>query len=73
MSVGLSVTGGISRLLPMLVGLGRAKELLLLGERVDRRRGRAASGWCRAVPAGEHEQVAAWSSRSGSWNGRRWR
>ena len=32
--VGLSVTGGISRLLPMLVGWAKAKELLLLGERV---------------------------------------
>jgi 2-(1,2-epoxy-1,2-dihydrophenyl)acetyl-CoA isomerase len=32
-SVGLGVTGGISRLLPMTVGLARAKELVLLGER----------------------------------------
>jgi 2-(1,2-epoxy-1,2-dihydrophenyl)acetyl-CoA isomerase len=32
-SVGLGVTGGISRLLPMTVGLAKAKELLLLGER----------------------------------------
>ncbi|GLY51218.1 enoyl-CoA hydratase/isomerase family protein [Lentzea sp. NBRC 102530] len=32
--VGLSVTGGISALLPRMVGLPRAKELLLLGERV---------------------------------------
>jgi 2-(1,2-epoxy-1,2-dihydrophenyl)acetyl-CoA isomerase len=31
--VGLGVTGGISRLLPMTVGLAKAKELLLLGER----------------------------------------
>ncbi|MGI5500571.1 enoyl-CoA hydratase/isomerase family protein [Lentzea sp. CA-135723] len=34
-SVGLSVTGGISALLPRMVGLPRAKELLLLGERVS--------------------------------------
>ncbi|MFI6094591.1 enoyl-CoA hydratase/isomerase family protein [Lentzea sp. NPDC051213] len=33
-SVGLSVTGGISGLLPRMVGLPRAKELLLLGERI---------------------------------------
>lgn len=31
-SVGLSVTGGISHLLPLTVGLPRAKELVLLGE-----------------------------------------
>ncbi|MFZ3578705.1 enoyl-CoA hydratase/isomerase family protein [Virgibacillus sp. DJP39] len=31
--VGLSVTGGISHLLPMTVGLSKAKELLFLGER----------------------------------------
>ncbi|HKS45246.1 MAG TPA: enoyl-CoA hydratase/isomerase family protein [Amycolatopsis sp.] len=33
--LGLSVTGGASRLLPLLVGPLKAKELLLLGERVD--------------------------------------
>jgi 2-(1,2-epoxy-1,2-dihydrophenyl)acetyl-CoA isomerase len=32
-SVGLGVTGGISRLLTMIVGLAKAKELVLLGER----------------------------------------
>lgn len=32
--LGLSVTGGVSRLLPLLVGPLKAKELLLLGERV---------------------------------------
>jgi enoyl-CoA hydratase/carnithine racemase len=31
--VGLGVTGGISRLLPLNVGLAKAKELVLLGER----------------------------------------
>jgi 2-(1,2-epoxy-1,2-dihydrophenyl)acetyl-CoA isomerase len=33
--LGLSVTGGASRLLPLLVGPLKAKELLLLGERID--------------------------------------
>ncbi|MGH3467967.1 MAG: enoyl-CoA hydratase/isomerase family protein [Thermocrispum sp.] len=33
--LGLSVTGGVSRLLPLLVGPLKAKELLLLGERID--------------------------------------
>jgi 2-(1,2-epoxy-1,2-dihydrophenyl)acetyl-CoA isomerase len=31
--VGLGVTGGISRLLPLTVGMAKAKELVLLGER----------------------------------------
>lgn len=33
-SLGLSVTGGASKLLPLLIGLTKAKELLLLGEDV---------------------------------------
>lgn len=33
--LGLSVTGGVSRLLPLLVGPLKAKELLLLGERIS--------------------------------------
>lgn len=37
-SVGLGVTGGISRLLPLAVGLARAKELVLLGERFSAQR-----------------------------------
>ncbi|MPY77171.1 MAG: enoyl-CoA hydratase/isomerase family protein [Actinophytocola sp.] len=36
--LGLSVTGGASRLLPLLVGPARAKELLLLGERIGAQR-----------------------------------
>lgn len=32
-SVGLSITGGISQILPHTVGLARARELVLLGER----------------------------------------
>jgi enoyl-CoA hydratase/carnithine racemase len=33
--IGLSVTGGITKLLPLLVGPVKAKELLLLGEPID--------------------------------------
>ena len=40
--VGLSVTGGISHVLPMAVGFARAKELLLLGERFS---AETALGW----------------------------
>jgi len=57
-SVGLSVTGGISRLLPVLVGWARAKELLLLGERVDGTEAARIGLVARVVAAGEHEQVA---------------
>lgn len=57
--VGLSVTGGISRLLPQLVGLAKAKELLLLGERVPAPEAAAIGLISRVVPAGEHEKAAA--------------
>jgi 2-(1,2-epoxy-1,2-dihydrophenyl)acetyl-CoA isomerase len=58
-SVGLSVTGGISRLLPLLVGPMRAKELVLLGERFDAAAAREMGLVNRVVPAGEHEIAAA--------------
>jgi 2-(1,2-epoxy-1,2-dihydrophenyl)acetyl-CoA isomerase len=58
-SVGLSVTGGISRLLPLLVGPIRAKELLLLGDRFDAVTAREMRLVNRVTPAGEHESVAA--------------
>jgi len=57
-SVGLSVTGGISNLLPRIVGPARAKELLLLGEYVGAA-GAAELGLInRVVPAGTHEEIA---------------
>jgi enoyl-CoA hydratase/carnithine racemase len=34
-SLGVFVTGGVSELLPRLVGLGRAREMILLGEKFD--------------------------------------
>ena len=58
-SVGLSVTGGISRLLPLLVGPVRAKELLLLGDRFGAARALELGLVNRVTPAGQHEQVAA--------------
>lgn len=57
-SVGLSVTGGVSRLLPMLVGWAKAKELLLVGERVSGAEAAEFGLVARAVPSGTHEQVA---------------
>ena len=58
-SVGLSVTGGISRLLPLLVGPVRAKELVLLGDRFGAPRALELGLVNRVAPAGEHELLAA--------------
>ena len=58
-SVGLSVTGGISRLLPLLTGPVRAKELLLLGDRFSASRALELGLVNRVTPMGQHEQVAA--------------
>ncbi len=58
-SVGLSVTGGISRLLPLLVGPVRAKELLLLGDRFGAARAVELGLVNRVAAAGRHEQAAA--------------
>ena len=58
-SVGLSVTGGISRLLPLLTGPVRAKELLLLGDWFNAVRALELGLVNRVTPPGQHEQVAA--------------
>jgi enoyl-CoA hydratase/carnithine racemase len=57
-SVGLSVTGGISRLLPLLVGPMRAKELVLLGDRFDATAAREMGLVNRVTAPGEHEGAA---------------
>ena len=57
-SVGLSVTGGISRLLPLLVGPMRAKELVLLGDRFDAAAAKEMGLVNRVTQAGEHETAA---------------
>lgn len=56
--VGLSVTGGISKLLPVLVGWAKAKELLLLGEQVTGAQAGRLGLVARVVPPGEHEAAA---------------
>jgi enoyl-CoA hydratase/carnithine racemase len=58
-SVGLSVTGGVSRLLPLLVGPVRAKEMLLLGDRIGAARALELGLVNRVAAAGQHEQAAA--------------
>jgi 2-(1,2-epoxy-1,2-dihydrophenyl)acetyl-CoA isomerase len=61
-SVGLSVTGGISALLPRAVGLVRAKELLLHGDYLTGAQARDLGLVNRLVPPGEHEtSAAAWA------------
>lgn len=56
--VGLSVTGGISALLPQAVGLVRAKELLFLGEYLSADDARSLGLVNHVVPTGTHEQAA---------------
>src|SRR5581483_10366051 len=57
--VGLSVTGGISAVLPRVVGPMRAKELLVLGEHFSAVQAMELGLVNRVVPAGRHEAVAA--------------
>lgn len=56
--VGLSVTGGISALLPRIVGPVRAKELLFLGEHLSAEEAHRLGLVNRVVPSGSHEQAA---------------
>jgi 2-(1,2-epoxy-1,2-dihydrophenyl)acetyl-CoA isomerase len=57
-AVGLSSTNGASALLPRLVGPLRAKELVLLGERIDAERAQEIGLVTRVVPAGSHIEAA---------------
>jgi len=56
--VGLSVTGGISSLLPKLVGPALAKEMLVLGDRIPAARAAELGLVNRVAPAGKHEESA---------------
>ncbi len=56
--VGLSVTGGISALLPRTVGPVRAKELLFLGEHLSADDAHRLGLVNRVVPTGSHEEAA---------------
>lgn len=57
-SVGLSVTGGVSSLLPKLVGPAVAKELLVLGEHFGAERAHQLGLVNRVSAAGGHEELA---------------
>jgi enoyl-CoA hydratase/carnithine racemase len=62
--VGLSVTGGISAYLPRAVGLARAKELVILGERFGAEQAMQWGLVNRVAPAGEHLAVAQQLARA---------
>lgn len=63
-SVGLAVTGGISHVLPMAVGLAQAKELVLLGEHFTSQRALEIGLINRVVPDEDVErEAAAWARR----------
>ena len=57
-SVGLSVTGGISFLLPQAVGLPMAKELILLGDRFGAEKALSLGLINRVAAPGDHLRVA---------------
>jgi enoyl-CoA hydratase/carnithine racemase len=62
--LGLSVTGGLTKLLPLFVGPVKAKELLLLGEAIDAQEALRLGLVNRVVPPGELTAAAMeWASR----------
>lgn len=62
--LGLSVTGAASRLLPLLVGPMRAKELIMLGERIDAATAHSMGLVNTVVPAAELVEHAQGVARS---------
>jgi enoyl-CoA hydratase/carnithine racemase len=63
-SVGLGVTGGISHLLPHLVGPAKAKELVLLGERFSAEEAHRLNLVTRLVDDGKHLDTALEMARA---------
>ena len=65
--LGLSVTGGLTKLLPLFVGPVKAKELLLLGEVIDAQEALRLGLVNRVVPADELTSAAMeWAHRLAS-------
>jgi enoyl-CoA hydratase/carnithine racemase len=65
--IGLSVTGGLTKLLPLLVGPVKAKELLLLGEPVDAQEALRLGLVNRVVPDNQLMDAALdWAGRLAS-------
>ena len=57
-NAGMTITGGASKLLPMIVGLNKARELVLTGEFIDAAEGHRIGLVNRLVPLGEEEAAA---------------
>ncbi len=57
-NAGMTITGGASKLLPMIVGLNKARELVLTGEFIDAAEGYRIGLVNKLVPLGEEEAVA---------------
>jgi enoyl-CoA hydratase/carnithine racemase len=58
-SWGLGVTGGVTALLPLVVGLHRAKALIMLGDRFSAHDAAAMGLVHRVVPSGQHLEAAS--------------
>ena len=57
-NAGMTITGGASRLLPMIVGLNKAREMVLTGEFIDAAEGHRIGLVNKLVPLGEEEKEA---------------
>ena len=56
--VGFNMTSGTAKLLPLLVGLGNARKLALLGQTIDGREAARIGLVVEVTPEGEHESAA---------------
>ena len=57
-NAGMTITGGASKLLPMIVGLNKAREMVLTGEFIDAAEGYRIGLVNKLVPDGEEEKEA---------------
>ena len=57
-NAGMTVTGGASKLLPMIVGLNKARELMLTGEFIDAQEAWRIGLVNKLVPLGKEEKAA---------------
>ncbi|NNE22093.1 MAG: enoyl-CoA hydratase [Rhizobiales bacterium] len=57
-NAGMTITGGASKLLPMIVGLNKARELVLTGEFINAAEGHRIGLVNRLVPLGQEEAEA---------------